>query len=260
VSRTRSVLTSILLVLLCVLTVAGAAIAAYLYADGREEVFGGRAEILYEGAEVSLTSEAERQIATQRALLMSASTLGPVAERFGLAPDDFDEHVLVESVDDSNVLRLTVDDADPERAVAVTQAVAESYIAQVHSAESPELEEAKELIESRIEELAGQLPDLQRRFDNAKRKAAARQSTLADSQLLAEIQSLLGRIGSLQDRLTELELQQITDARARILTPAYLLDEPLEPQPVRAGAAGAIAGIFVACLALLLVGRFRRAP
>jgi uncharacterized protein involved in exopolysaccharide biosynthesis len=259
-SRTRGILRSTVLVLLCLLIVAGAAVAAYLHSERRQEIFGGRAEILYEGGEVSLASEAERQIATQRALLMSASTLGPIAERFGLAPDDLDEHVSVESVDDSNVLRLTVDDADPERAVAVTQAVAERYIAQVRGAESPELEEAKGLIESRIEEIAGQLPDLQERLGKAQRSAAARQSTLADSLLLAEIQSLLGRIGSLQDRLTELELQQITDARARILTPAYLLDEPLEPQPVRAGAAGAIAGIFVACLALLLVGRFRRAP
>ena len=169
-SRTRSVLKSILLVLLCVLIVAGAAVAAYLYADRRQEIFGGRAEILYEGGEVSLTSEAERQIATQRALLMSASTLGPIAERFGLAADDLDEHVSVESVDDSNVLRLTVDDADPELAVAVAQAVAESYVAQVRGAESPELEEAKGLIESRIEELAAQLPDLQKRFGKAKRQ------------------------------------------------------------------------------------------
>ena len=103
--RSAAVAGSILLAQLCVLIVAGAAVAAYFYAEGRQEIFGGRAEILYEGQQVSLATEAERQIATQRALLESASTLGPVAERFGLAPDDLDEDVSVESVGDSNVLR-----------------------------------------------------------------------------------------------------------------------------------------------------------
>jgi uncharacterized protein involved in exopolysaccharide biosynthesis len=256
-SRTPRALRSILLLQLCVLTVVGAAIASYLYSDRRQEIFGGRAEILYEGREIRSATEAERQIATQRALLESASTLGPIAGRFGPALDDLDEHVSVESVGDSNVLRLTVGDADPALAVAVTQAVAESYIAQVRRGESPEIEKAKGLIESRIEELAGQLSDLQTRFGNAERQVAARQSTVEDGQLLAEMQSLLGRIGSLQDRLTELEVQQITDAGARILTRAYLLDEPLEPQPLRAAAAGAIAGLFVACLAVLVAGRLR---
>jgi uncharacterized protein involved in exopolysaccharide biosynthesis len=258
-SRTPRALRSILLVQVCVLIVVGAAIAAHLYADRRQEVFGGRAEILYVGREIPSATEAERQMATQRALLDSASTLAPVARRFGLALNDLDQHVSVESVGDSNVLRLTVGDPDPALAVGVTQAVAESYIAQVRRGESPALEKAKGLIESRIEELAGQLSDLQRRFGYSQQQVAATQSTVEDGQLLADMQSLLGRIGSLQDRLTELEVQQITDSGARILTRAYLLDEPLEPQPLRAAAAGAIAGLFVACLALLVAGRLRRA-
>jgi uncharacterized protein involved in exopolysaccharide biosynthesis len=259
-SRTPRAVRSMLLVQLCVLIVVGAAIAAHLYSDRQQEIFGGRAEILYEGRETPSATEAVRQMATQRALLDSASTLGPIAGRFGLALDDLDEHVSVESVGDSNVLRLTVGHPDPALAVAVTQAVAESYIAQVRRGESPELEMAKSLIESRIEELAGQLSDLQRRFANSQRQVvAATQSPVEDGQLLAEMQSLLGRIGGLQDRLTELELQQITDSGARILTRAYLLDEPLEPQPLGAAAAGAIAGLFVACLALLVAGRLRRA-
>ena len=257
-SRTPRAIQSILLVQLWLLIVVGAALSAYLYSDRRQEIFGGRAEILYEGREIASATDAERQIATQRALLDSASTLGPIAERFGLALDDLDEHVSVESVGDSNVLRLTVGDPDPELAVAVTQAVAESYIAQVRRVESPKLEKAKGLIESRIEELAGQMSDLQKRYGNAERYVAATQSTVDDGQLLAEMQSLLGRIGSLQDRLTELEVQQVTGAGAHILTRAHLLDEPLEPQPLRAAAAGAIAGLFVACLALLVAGRLRQ--
>lgn len=257
-NRVPGIVVSILLAQLCVLIVAGAAVAAYLYADGRREIFGGRAEILYEGQQVSLATEAEREVATQRALLESASTLGPVAERFGLVPDDLDEDVSVESVGNSNVLRVTVSNADPAVAVDVAQAVAETYIAQVVRAESPELEEAKSLIQSRIDELTAELGDLRESLGEGRQQLAATRSTVKDGQVLAEMESLLGRIGSLQDRLTELEIQQITAATARILTPAYLLDEPLEPQPIRAGAGGAIAGLFVACLALLVIGRLRQ--
>lgn len=255
--QTPRAVRSILLAQLCVLIVVGAAIAAYVYSDGRQEVFGGRAEILYVGREILSATEAERQLATQRALLDSASTLAPVARRFGLALDDLDDQVSVETVGDSNVLRLTVGNPEPELVVAITQAVSESYIAQVRRGESPALEKAKGLIESRIEELAGGLSDIQERFGNAKGQLAAT-STVEDGRLLAEMQSLLGRTGSLQDRLTELEVEQITNSGARILTRAYLLDEPLEPQPLRAAAAGAIAGLFVACLALLVAGRLRQ--
>lgn len=256
-NRVPGIIVSILLAQLCVLIVAGAAVAAYVYADGRQEIFGGRAEILYEGQQVSLATEAERQVATQRALLESASTLGPVAERFGLVPDDLDEDVSVESVGDSNVLRVTVSNADPAVAVDVAQAVAETYIAQIVRAESPELEEAKSLIQSRIDELTAELGDLRESLGEGKQQLAATRSTVK-GQVLAEMEFLLDRVGSLQDRLTELEIQQITAAGARILTPAYALDEPLEPQPIRAGAGGAIAGLFVACLALLVIGRLRQ--
>ena len=110
-NRVPRIIGSILLAQLCVLIVAGGAVAAYVYADGRQEIFGGRAEILYEGQQVSLATEAERQIATQRALLESASTLGPVAERFRLVPDDLDEDVSVESVGNSKLTPTLLDKA-----------------------------------------------------------------------------------------------------------------------------------------------------
>ena len=228
-NRVPGIIVSILLAQLCVLIVAGAAVAAYLYADGRQEIFGGRAEILYEGQQVSLATEAERQVATQRALLESASTLGPVAERFGLVPDALDEDVSVESVGDSNVLRVTVSNADPAVAVDVAQAVAETYIAQVVRAESPELEEAKRPDSKPDRRTHGRAGDLRESLGGGRQQLAATRSTVKDGQVLAEMESLLGRVGSLQDRLTELEIQQTTAAGARILTPAYLLDEPLEP-------------------------------
>jgi uncharacterized protein involved in exopolysaccharide biosynthesis len=256
-SRIPGVVVSIVLLQLCLLIVVGAAVAAYLYAERKPEVYGGRVEILYEGQDVSLATEAERQIATQRALLESSSTLGPVAERFALDADDLDKDVSVESVGDSNVIRVTVGNDDPRVAVDVAQAVAETYVAGIIRPESPELEEAKSLIRGRIEELTAQLAELQQGIGTRKTEEE-RRSNVEKSQALAEVESLLGRIGSLQDRLTELEVQQLTASGARILTPSYLLDDPLEPQPMRAGAGGAIAGLFIACLTLLVVGRLRK--
>jgi uncharacterized protein involved in exopolysaccharide biosynthesis len=255
-SRGPRVLRSILLAQLLVLIVAGAAVAANLYADRQLEIYGGRAEILYEGQEIRTAVEGERQIATQLALLESASTLAPVAKRFGVTIDDLGDDLSVSSEAESNVLRATVADADPALAVEMTQAVAESYIDQVRAADAPEIEQAKSFLESSIEQLSKELTELEERYEGAGRRAGAAR-TPSDEQLLTAMQSLLGRIGSLQDRLTELQVLQITDAGARILTPAYLLDEPLEPQPQRAAAAGGLAGLFLACLVLLVVARTR---
>jgi len=251
------VLRSILLAELLVVIVAGAAVAANLYADRQREVYGGRAEILYEGQEIRTAAEGERQIATQLALLESASTLEPVARWFGVTIDDLGDDLSVASEADSNVLRATVANSDPALAVQMTQAVAESYIEQVRAADSPEIEQAKSFLESGIDRLSTELTGLEERYRRAGSQARAPR-TASDEQLLTAMQSLLGRIDSLQDRLTELQVLQITDAGARILTPAYLLDEPLEPQPQRAAVAGGLAGLFLACLVLLVVARARR--
>lgn len=255
-SGKRRVLRSILLAQLLVLIVAGAAVAANLYADGQREIYGGRAEILYEGQEIRTAVEGERQIATQLALLESASTLAPVARRFGITIEDLGEDLSVSSEAESNVLRATVANADPALAQQLTQAVAESYIDQVRAADAPEIEQAKGFLKSSIEQLSKELAELEEGYERAGSRAGAGRNAF-DEQLLAAMQSLQGRIGSLQDRLTELQVLQITDAGARILTPAYLLDEPLEPRPQRAAAAGGLAGLFLACLVLLVVARTR---
>ena len=249
-------LRSILLAQLLVLIVAGAAVGANLYSDRQREIYGGRSEILYEGQEIRTAVEGERQIATQLALLESASTLAPVAKRFGLTIDDLGDDLSVSSETDSNVLRATVASADPALAVQMTQAVAESYIDQVRAADAPEIEQAKGFLESSIEQLSKDLAELEERYRRAGSRAGVSRNA-SDEQLFAAMQSLQGRIGSLQDRLTELQVLQITDAGARILTPAYLLDEPLEPRPQRAAAAGGLAGLFHACLVLLVVSRTR---
>jgi uncharacterized protein involved in exopolysaccharide biosynthesis len=256
-SRRPHVLRSILLAELLVLIVAGAAVAANLYADRQQEVYGGRAEILYEGQEIRTAAEGERQIATQLALLESASTLEPVARRFGITIDDLGDDLSVSSEADSNVIRATVANGDPALAVQMTQALAESYTEQVRAADSPEIEQAKSFLGSRIARLSTELTELEERYRRAGSQTRAT-LTASDEQLLAAMQSVLGRIDSLQDRLTELQVLQLTDDGARILTPAYLLDAPLEPQPQRAAAAGGLAGLFLACLVLLVVARGRR--
>jgi uncharacterized protein involved in exopolysaccharide biosynthesis len=251
------VLRSILLAELLVLIVAGAAVAANLYADRQQEVYGGRAEILYEGQEIQTAADGERQIATQLALLESASTLEPVARRFGITIDDLGDDLSVSSEADSNVIRATVANADPALAVQMTEALAESYTEQVRAAGAPEIEQAKSFLESSIARLSTEVTELEGQYRRAGSRAGATR-TASDEQLLTAMQSLLRRIDSLQDRLTELRVMQITDAGARILTPAHLLDEPLEPQPQRAAAAGGLAGLFLACLVLLVVARGRR--
>lgn len=233
----RSLGRSLMVVQLLALIVAASALWAYFYAGAQNRVYGGRAEILYEAPEARTTGEAQRLIATQVELLRSPRVLDPVAEEFGLTTEELGEDLAVSEAGGADVIRLTVADPDPTRAVALAQAAASSYVREVQAAESPAGDRARTFLERRIAALTRELSALP-----------------ADSP---RTQLLLTQIGVLEDRLTEVGLEQITRSGATILTPATLLSEPIEPRPRRAAAAGALVGIFIASLVVLVLARLR---
>ena len=91
----------------------------------------------------------DRRLLTQIATLESDAVLVPVAESFGVPVDDLRRAMTVETVDLSEVLRLHLRDADPDRARALSEAVMAQYVVVI--SEPPPSEESDALESRRFE-------------------------------------------------------------------------------------------------------------
>lgn len=253
-SLARLVLTAIGLLLLCTA-------AAYVASAGRPTVYGAQADLLFKVPGSS--QEAERQLATQEVLLSSRGVLAPVAERFNVPLPTLTAAQSVELLPGTQVLRMQVHDQDPDLAVRLTQAIADGYIASVSSGTSGAGSEEEREVRDQIAELSVTAAAGRARLDEiAAERAAGRataETTREERRLQVEDTTLTQRINTLQTQLTEILVQGENARPADILTPAYLLDEPVGPRPQRAGAAGAMVGLVLGA-GLLLVALRRRAP
>jgi uncharacterized protein involved in exopolysaccharide biosynthesis len=166
---------AVLLILLAAVGAAGA-FAAATYAD---KVYAARSEIAFDLRGLSWDS-AERFLATQAVIATSQRVLEPIAAALGLQVKEIEEHLEVEKIGSSGVVRLQYADKSGPLALDVARAVTDRY--------------------------------------------------------LAELSVFGGRESTGQ----------------WVLSPAFLLDEPIAPQPLRAAALGALAGLVVGIAGLLL--------
>jgi len=241
--------------LLVILIVAVAGMGAYIYAGGQPKVYGGQFKTVYENGQATSADQILIGMQTQKALAESAATLQPVADQYQMSLQTLTGRVSASVDGTSNVLTVTVSDPDATRASGIARAVAASYMKQSSSQNSTQTSQARALIQRKIVRLTAQLRRLQ--------DAAATDPTLAltptgQSQVLAQTQALLGRIGALEDQLTQLDIQNATGPRSEIITPAHLLADPLKPQPIRTAVVAVIAGIVLAGLVVLVASRPRR--
>jgi capsular polysaccharide biosynthesis protein len=229
----------------------GAAVAA-----AQEDRYAAELEILHQYGNMDAAASERRQ-ATQATLAEGRAVLAPVADQFDVGVDEVSEQLSAELVGASEVLRLRVTDPDPERALAMVSAVGDSYleVTQETRFEESETEEI-EVITERIEGLEQRRADLQqelddleleRRADSAEAGAAVTPSG-REQRLQIELQEVLRRLGDLESvRLRqELEAAESRPEPARLLTEAYVLDDPVGPTPLRAGALGFGIGLVLA--------------
>lgn len=216
--------------------------AGYGLSVAQDPVYGAETDVLYRVPESS-GARAERDLATQQVIAQGRSVLQPVAGDAGMPVEELQEIVSVEIVGQSDVLRITMAHPDPDRAVDLAQAVADRYVRTV--TEGPVTEpEAATLVEATIDELAAELAAVEEELAAVESEPADPAAVADGERLRAEAEDLQGRIDGLERLLSGSTIAP-GGAEVRVLTPAYLLEEPLAPQPLRAGVAGGIGGLLV---------------
>lgn len=237
--------------LVSALIVTVATVGAYVVSASGPKVYGARSEVVVEVADEVRVGDADRLIGTQMVVLKSRDVLGPAAEANGVDVDALADALEVSRVSTSDVLRLTVTDRDRDQALRMVSAVTARFIEV--SADSSIDEATREFLDARIAELStrqnqiaqvlGQPPDV---------------APTDRGQLQLESQNLVQELADLRNRVTGLELEATGRGRARVVTTAYVLADPVKPQPSQAAALGLLVGLAVAGSIWIGLAQLRR--
>ncbi len=202
--------------------------------------YGARSEVYFQ-LDNSLPSgflRTDRALASQLVAITSRQTLAPVAQRNGLSVKALSAKVHASVLEDSEVLRIEVDDASRDRAKALVGAITAEYL---KNARVDRFAKQVTLLQDEIAALDNQVQDLQ--------SQAAVPGSAAETRIQNQIQSVISDRSDRSDQLTQVKLEQADQPRIDQLTQPYLLDGAVSPKPLRAAIAGALASLAVVGLA-----------
>jgi capsular polysaccharide biosynthesis protein len=238
------------------LIVLGASLAGYLVGGLGGTVRAARSEVLYELDAERPTGflRQDRQLTTQLVTIRSRAVLAPVAEASGLRFEELSEKLDVGVVEDSEVIRIEVTDGSASRAQTLVDGITREYLARVRP---NAVADAREYIEDQLAEIEAQLEDLSERMAEL---PSGTSSTAEQTAITAEMQSLFDERAELRARLDDITVDEFREPQVEQITDAYVLSDPVSPRPWRAAMAGALVGLMVAAVAVVLLVRRRSAP
>lgn len=216
------------------LAIVGLTVAAAVIVERRHETIqGARSEIVLIFPGNTADDSRERLVKTQSEVLRSRAVLQPVAESNQLSSSQLQEKISIDTGLRSDVLTITASDREPATAQRLAAATAERYL-ELSRRLVPESDEGEALVRRQIRNVRGELA-----------RASAEERPRLDD-----------RIARLQEWVLQLQVEALDRPRARLLTSAYVLDEPLRPQPRRAAAGGLGIGLLLAAAAALTLRRW----
>ena len=239
----------------------GAAMA-YVVANLGETTYGARSEI-YHQIDAQLATgflRQDRKLSTQLVKIQSREVLLPVARAHGLTVEQLSDKLEASVLDDSEILRIEIDDPSATRAKVLVRAITAQYLETARSASNGN---AQNYLQDQIAALDQQRDQL---LEQANALEVARQAratpfnpspAATPAQLLVQtqLQSLLDQRNALESRLDDITIDEIRQPQIQELTKPYLLDSPVSPKPWRAAGAGALVGLFFAGVVVALLVR-----
>lgn len=263
------------IVILAVVVAVGVALAISLLQTPR---YRARAELLLgrtanediladELNQVRTSPDAERELNNEIRLIESGAIREAVDEQYDGALRVRDVTASAAASDTNDVINLDLESADPAEAADLVNLYADVYIAERRQRSIDEMLSARDVIQTRLDELRGQIAEVSRPLDDIDAQVAAaepgspqreeleeqRQTILG--QVLPQLAPLTSRESSFQGQLQQLEVSQdLTESGGiEVLNAADEPSSPVSPNLVRnvvaAGFLGLLAGITLAFLA-----------
>ncbi len=169
--------------------------------------------------------EGDRLAATEIEVIKSEAVKAAVEERFGPVDD-----VQAVPVGESDVIAVTAESTDRNRAAAITEAYAVTYIEFRRNEAVADLVEASENLEATADDLQERIEVLDAQIAAASNQGDATGNLVASRDALSRQQALL------RQRLDDLQVQaELQDGGARLVTKGNIPTSKVRPSPLRNG-------------------------
>lgn len=209
-------------------------------------VYEGQAKVLISGQDTGsailgtaiseLSSQPERGLQTQVQLMQ----LRPLAENtirtLGLkqTPDELLAQLEITAVGQTNIVEITAKASDARMASMIANTMAAEFVAWSKEYKRESIKAAADEVETRLEASKQELLDLGREISEQGKS----------DELSAELAIATGSYTTLAGKLEELRIQEQLEVGAgRVVSPAVVTEEPVEPSPMRNGALGLAVGL-----------------
>jgi uncharacterized protein involved in exopolysaccharide biosynthesis len=217
--------------------------------------YGARAEILHQLDKSRPTGflREDRGLLTQIVVIRSRDVLQPIAEANQMTVDQLAKEVHVTVLENSEILRIEVDDRSPDRALKLVDAISKEYLDQAADAGAAD---TQRFLQAQIADIDRRQADLTARANQLESKNPSG-ATPEQVRIQSELQGLIDQRNDLSSRLDEITIDVLRQPRIERLTKPYVLADPVSPKPLRAAAAGAIGGLLIAAAVVTLLVRRR---
>lgn len=243
----------ILVALILILLGTGAGLAGAL---ALPKTYGARAEILYPIGQDQQGGDPlrqDRQLSTQLVFLKSRAVLGPIAQKQGMQFKDLDENLSVEVLQTSEVIQVEAHGSTKEAARQTLQAVTDGYLALADQPSGVTRNLETQLVDTRAN--TARIQTQVEQLTAGVLAGTATQAALNDAR--TQLTASVDREKAIQVRIDEINLTGRSGPNAQLLTPPYVLPDPVSPQPLIAAGTGALVGLLVAG-GVVAVGARRR--
>lgn len=221
------------------------------------EIYSAESTLLIEhqvgegASDLQSIQAAERRSQTFSQLISSRSVLEPTIESLGLerSVNDLRSDVSVSAVSETQLVTISVEDPDPDRAAEIANEISQQFADFVALIQSPAIEDRADDVATLVSQLEQQIDSTQANIDEMEAGdeslTDSEQQELADlEQSLDELEQSLEAVGSLQSNIEDLD--SAAGSRVYIVEPAAAPDGPVSPRVMLNLALSGVLGVLVA--------------
>lgn len=197
----------------------------------------------------------ERLARTYSTMIPRRPVLEAVIQRMGLneSPASLAKRMRVSLIQDTQLIQLDVEDANPQRAADLANAIAEEFIRQNGALQEARFAESLENIKAQIGELSVLMQGTQRQLDTLKEAGSQ-----ADAAEMARLESILAGYRTTYSELVQ-TYEKMRLSAAQTMDSVTLFERaqpptsPVRPKPLNTAAVAATAGLVAAIALAFLV-------
>ncbi|MDZ4180968.1 MAG: polysaccharide biosynthesis tyrosine autokinase [Coriobacteriia bacterium] len=196
----------------------------------------GSSADLFGSLGLDISSQPERGLQTQVQLMQVRPLLENTIRKLdlGMSPEDLAKRVEVSAVGQTNIVTIVAKDGDAQAAADIANTLAEEFVGWSREYKRESITAAADEVETRLEAARGEILELGRRIQREGKS----------DDLSAELAIATGNYTTLAAKLEELRIQaQLEVGSGRIVSPAAVAEEPVEPSPLRNTALGLVVGL-----------------